>query len=155
MENVLLTIFDVFNFGWVVFLWWFTMKNYNDLPQRMPIHFDLNGKADRYGHKIYAFLMPFLCIIMYALFLLITKHPEDSNFPVELTEQNKEAQFLIMKIVLRVLFMLIMIVFLNTQDYMFRYSFDENVKPRISMMLTILTIIGFVPLILIITHIFK
>nr|WP_315025882.1 DUF1648 domain-containing protein [uncultured Chryseobacterium sp.] len=155
MENILLIIFDIFNFGWVIFLWWFTMKNYNDLPQRIPVHFDLSGKPDRYGSKAYAFLMPILGIAMYVLFLFITRHPENSNFPVEITEQNKGAQFLIMKIGLRFLFSLIMLTFLNSQDYMFRYSSDESVKPKIPMIITILTIIGFVPLILIITHLFK
>ncbi|PKF74760.1 DUF1648 domain-containing protein [Chryseobacterium sp. PMSZPI] len=155
MENALLTIVDVLNFGCVAFLWWFTIKNYNDLPQRIPVHFDLEGKPDRFGSKIYAFLMPLLGILMYLLFMFITKHPEDSNFPVEITEQNQEAQFLIMKIALRILFILLAMIFLNIQDYTFRYSVNENAKPRIPMIVAILCVVGFVPLLLFITHLFK
>ncbi|MET3035185.1 DUF1648 domain-containing protein [Chryseobacterium sp. NRRL B-14859] len=155
MENVLFTVFDVFNFGLVVFLWWITFKNYNDLPQRIPVHFDLDGKADRFGNKAYSFLMPVLGILMFAMFVYITGHPEGANFPVEITAQNEKAQYLIMKIVLRVLFALIMILFLNNQDYMFRYTLDENAKPRISMATVIICAIGFVPAIFLITHLFK
>lgn len=155
MENVLFIIFDVFNFGLVIFLWWLTFKHYNNLPQRIPVHFDMDGKADRFGNKAYSFLMPVFAILMFALFTYITRHPEEANFPVEITAQNENAQYLIMKVVLRTLFTLIMILFLNNQDYMFRYAFDENAKPRISMLTVILCAIGFVPAILLITHFFK
>ncbi|NIF03827.1 DUF1648 domain-containing protein [Chryseobacterium sp. Tr-659] len=155
MENTLFIIFDVLNFGWVAFLWWFTLKNYNTLPEKIPVHFDLDGKPDRFGGKIYAYLMPVLAMLMFVLFVYITRHPEGANFPVEITEQNKGAQYLIMKVFLRVLFILIMVLFINNQDYMFRYSFDESAKPRIPMITIILSVIGFVPAMLLITHFFK
>jgi len=155
MENILFTIFDIFNFGWVVFLWGFTLKKYSTLPERIPVHFDMQGKADGFGGKIYAFLMPVLALGLYALFVYGLRHPEDTNFPVEITDQNMNAQFLIMKIGLRILFVILAVIFTNIQDYMFRYAADEKAKPRISFAAIFLSVVLFTPALLFIAHLFK
>ncbi|MFP8893041.1 DUF1648 domain-containing protein [Chryseobacterium sp. EZn1] len=155
MENILFTIFDILNFGWVAFLWGFTLKNYNTLPERIPVHFDMEGKADGFGGKMYAFLMPVLALGLYAVFTYGTRHPEDTNFPVEITDQNISAQFLIMKIGLRILFVVLAMVFLNLQDYMFRYAADDKAKPRISMATIFLSVVLFTPALLFIAYLFK
>lgn len=155
MENILFTIFDILNFGWVAFLWGFTLKNYNTLPERIPVHFDMEGKADGFGGKMYAFLMPVLALGLYAVFTYGTRHPEDTNFPVEITDQNISAQFLIMKIGLRILFVVLAMVFLNLQDYMFRYAADDKAKPRISMAKIFLSVVLFTPALLFIAYLFK
>ncbi|WP_330743884.1 DUF1648 domain-containing protein [Chryseobacterium sp. CP-77] len=155
MENILFTIFDILNFGWVAFLWGFTLKNYNTLPERIPVHFDMEGKADGFGGKMYAFLMPVLALGLYAVFTYGTRHPEDTNFPVEITDQNMGAQFLIMKIGLRILFVVLAMVFLNLQDYMFRYAADDKAKPRISMATIFLSVVLFTPALLFIAYLFK
>ncbi|MGR3855861.1 DUF1648 domain-containing protein [Chryseobacterium indologenes] len=155
MENILFTIFDILNFGWVAFLWGFTLKNYNTLPERIPVHFDMEGKADGFGGKMYAFLMPVLALGLYAVFTYGTRHPEDTNFPVEITDQNISAQFLIMKIGLRILYVVLAMVFLNLQDYMFRYAADDKAKPRISMATIFLSVVLFTPALLFIAYLFK
>ncbi|MBE4947139.1 DUF1648 domain-containing protein [Chryseobacterium culicis] len=155
MENILFTIFDIFNFGWVAFLWWFTLKNYSTLPERIPVHFDMEGKADGFGGRVYAFLMPVLALGLYALFVYGVRHPEDTNFPVEITKQNMNAQFLIMKIGLRILFGVLAVIFMNIQDYMFRCAVDEKAKPKISFAAIFLSVVLFTPALVFIAHLFK
>ena len=155
MENILFIIFDIFNFGLVVFLWWFTIKNYNSLPKRIPVHFDMQGQADGFGGKIFAFLMPLLAVGIYGLFTYGVRYPEGTNFPVEITDQNRDAQFLIMKIGMRALFVVMTIIFMNIQDYIFRYAVDDKAKPRITFVTIFLSVVLFVPLLLFITHLFK
>jgi uncharacterized membrane protein len=155
MENVLFTIFDVLNFGLLVFLWCFTVKHYKNLPQTIPVHFDFDGKADNFGSKKYSFLMPVLATAFFILFAFTVRDPESSNFPVKITKENEWAQFLIMKIFIRWLYTLITLIFLNSQDYMFRYAFDENAKPRVAMTTAILSVLGSVMFVLIITAQFK
>jgi len=142
MENTLFIIFDVFNFGLLVFLWWFTIKHYKTLPQTIPVHFDFDGKADGFGNKKYSFLMPVFTTAFYVLFAFVLRNPESANYPVEITKENKDAQFLIMEIFIRWLYILITLIFFNSQDYMFRYAFDENVKPRIPLAMALLAVIG-------------
>jgi len=155
MENILLTIFDIFNFGLLVFLWWFTIKHYKTLPQTIPVHFDFDGKADNFGSKKYFFLMPVLGTAFFILFAYVVRDPESANFPVKITPENKWIQFLIMNIFIRWIYTLLMMIFLNTQDYMFRYSFDENVKPKIKMTTAILSVLASVMAVFIITAQFK
>lgn len=155
MENVIFTAFDIFNFGLVVFFWWFTLKHYKTLPKRIPVHFDFDGKADNFGNKAYSFFIPLLGTFFYFLFAYTLRHPETANFPVEITDQNKDVQFLIMEAFLRWLFTLIMLIFMNGQDYTFRYAFDENVKPKVPLSTAILSVIGSLIIVLIFVAVFK
>lgn len=155
MENIFLLIFDFFNFGLLVFLWWFTVKHYKTLPDTIPVHFDFDGKADNFGNKKYAFLMPVVLSALYFLFAFIVRSPESANFPVQITEENEHAQFLIMETFLRWLFLLILLIFLNSQDYMFRYSFDESAKPKVALSTSLFSIIGSLVVLFIFVGIFK
>ncbi len=155
MENILLGIFDILNFGLLVFLWWFTIKHYKSLPQIIPTHFDFDGKADQFGNKKYSFLMPAVLTALYFLFAYVVRSPESSNYPVEITEDNKNAQFLIMKIFIRWLFLLISFIFLNGLDHMFRYSRDESAKPRVAISSALLSIIGSLIVVFIFVGVFK
>ncbi|MGK6343929.1 DUF1648 domain-containing protein [Chryseobacterium sp. DT-3] len=155
MENIIFTAFDIFNFGLVVFFWWFTLKHYKTLPKRIPVHFDFDGKADNFGSKGYSFLTPVIGTALFCFFAYSLRHPETANFPVEITEKNRYAQFLIMETFLRCLFVLIMLIFINNQDYMFRYSFDESAKPRVPLSTAILSVIGSLMVVFIFVAIFK
>ncbi|WP_126652506.1 DUF1648 domain-containing protein [Chryseobacterium aureum] len=155
MENMLFTIFDIFNFGWVVFLWGFTIRNYKALPERIPVHFDMQGQADGFGGKPFAFLMPLLALVLYGVFTYGVRYPEGTNFPVEITTQNRGAQFLVMKIGMRLLFLILAVIFMNIQDYIFRCAADEKAKPRISFAAIFLSVVLFTPALLFVAHLFK
>jgi len=142
MENILLLIFDILNFGLLVFLWGFTIKHYKALPETIPIHFDFDGKADNFGNKKFFYLMPAVLTVLYFLFALIVRSPESSNYPVPITEKNENTQFLIMGIFIRWLFLLITLIFFNGQDHMFRSSLNGMAKPRVAFSVTLFSIIG-------------
>ena len=142
MKDTLLVIFDLCNFGMLAFLWWFTVKHYRTLPRTIPVHFDFDGKADRFGNRKYAFLLPALLTILYGIFMFVARDPASANFPVEITAENEYAQFLIMEIFIRWLYVLIVLIFLNSQDYMFRYSIDDTVKPKVPLSATLFALIG-------------
>ncbi|WP_263602185.1 DUF1648 domain-containing protein [Chryseobacterium sp. PET-29] len=154
MENILL-IFDMLNFGLLAFLWWFSIKNYRVLSETIPIHFDLDGKADRFGNKKYFYLMPAVLTIIYFLFVFLIRSPESANYPVPITQENENAQFLIMGIFMRWLFFLLALIFLNSQDYMLRYSFSDTAKPRVAFSTLLFSIIGSLVVLFIFVGIFK
>lgn len=155
MKDAFLVVFDVFNFGLLVFLWGFTLKHYVALPQIIPVHFDFDGKADRFGNRKYSFLLPVMLTVFYLIFTWVSRDAGAANFPVEITEENKYAQFLIMEIFIRWLYVLIALIFLNSQDYMFRYSFDEKVKPRVPLAISFLAVIGSLVIAFIFAGLFK
>lgn len=143
------------NFGLLAFVWWFSIKNYRVLSETIPIHFDLHGKADRFGNKKYFYLMPAVLTIIYFLFVFLIRSPESANYPVPITQENENAQFLIMGIFMRWLFVLISLIFLNSQDYMLRYSFSNTAKPRVAFSTLLFSIIGSLVVLFIFVGIFK
>ena len=62
-----------------------TLKRYEKLPDRIPMHFDIKGKADRWrGKSLYsAYLMPIICIFTFAGFIgiLVFIHGETGYMP--------------------------------------------------------------------------
>lgn len=155
MKDAFLVIFDIFNFGLLVFLWRFTLKHYAALPQTIPVHFDFDGKPDRFGSRKYSFLLPVLLTVFYFIFTFVSRDVGAANFPVEITEENKYAQFLIMEVFIRWLYILITLIFLNSQDYMFRYSFDETAKPKVPLSVLFLAVIGSLITVFIFVGLFK
>ncbi len=54
-------------FIYVAFIW-------NTLPERIPLHWNINGEIDRWGPKIAIFIAPVLTVLLvYVLFLVIQK----------------------------------------------------------------------------------
>lgn len=155
MKEILMLIFDIVNFGLLVLLWVFTVKNYTHLPGTIPVHFDFDGKADGFGSKKYAFLLPAMAILLYILLAFAVRDPDAANYPVEITASNQENQFLIMETFLRWFCTLIMLIFLNNQDYVFRYSADHSVKPKVPMATAFLTIIASLVASFVLVGIFK
>ena len=110
---------------------------YKQLPEKIPTHFDFEGKPDQFGKKGFAFLLPILSTVFFIAFFFITKNPENGNFPIELTKANYEIQYFIMTLVLKWLLFLVSLLFLNLQDYIFRYSFNADSKARVHILLFI------------------
>lgn len=155
MGDVLFIIFDLLNLGLIVFLWWFTLKSYKTLPEKIPTHFDVEGKADNFGNKKWYFFTPILSVVFYVGIFFLIRSPETANFPVEITDSNRGVQFFIMNFFIRWLLLLVSLIFLNNQDYMFRYSFDEDAKARVPFSTMLFSIIGSLIAVFIITAQFK
>ena len=137
METVILTVFDILNLVLILFLWVYTLRIFKKLPEKIPTHFDLEGKPDHFGGKRFSFFLPVLSVIFYVVFFFITKYPETGNFPFEITEANQKMQFLIMIFLLKWLLFLVLLMFLNIQDYTIRYSLNSNSKARVHILLFI------------------
>ena len=65
------------------------------LPNRIPVHFNLSGEADRWGSSTSLLILPFLCLFMEAI-LWATRWapPELMNFPGPRTPDNVARQML-------------------------------------------------------------
>lgn len=155
MGDALFIVFDLLNLGLVIFLWWFTLKSYKSLPQVIPTHFDVEGKADNFGNKKWFFFTPILSVVFYIGIFFLIRSPETANFPVEITDENRDVQFFIMNFFIRWLFVLIGLIFLNNQDFTFRYTYDEDAKAKVPFSTMLLSIIGSLIAVFIITAQFK
>ncbi|MDH6251179.1 putative membrane protein [Chryseobacterium sp. H1D6B] len=131
MGETIFTIFDIINLALVVFLCGLTIKKYMILPNRIPIHFDFEGKPDNYGNKNFAFLFPIMGLIFYGGFYFISSSPDLVNYSVAITETNKDKQFFIGILFMKWMLLIVLLLFINIQDYMFRYSFNEKTRLRV------------------------
>ena len=64
---------------------------FSSLPEQMPIHFNPSGEVDDYGSRTMIFLLPGLAIATSVIIVLIGRDPKNYNFPVKVTDQNREA----------------------------------------------------------------
>lgn len=55
---------------------------YPQLPEQMPIHWNINGEVDNYGDKLFAtFLFPAINLLMFVFFLVLPKiDPRKENY---------------------------------------------------------------------------
>jgi len=68
--------------------------SWNKLPNIVPTHFGVSGKADGFGSRnSLLFLLPVI-LIFYPVLSLLQKFPYIYNYVVEITEKNAETQYI-------------------------------------------------------------
>ena len=77
----------------LLFLWAFTTYHYKRLPDNIPIHFDLSGKADDFGTKNSLWLLPIVVTIVILTLRILSRYPHKFNYLVKITNENAEKQY--------------------------------------------------------------
>lgn len=87
--------------------WGIAIYYWNKLPNIIPIHFGISGKADGWAEKsiFYVFLMPCLQSIMLAAFIFLHYKPQYSDIPttmwlMTLDKKHREHAFKLIRIML-------------------------------------------------------
>jgi uncharacterized membrane protein len=63
------------------------------LPDTIPIHFGLDGKANGWGSKSFLWLFPIVAFLIYGLLTVINQYPHTFNYIVRITEENALPQY--------------------------------------------------------------
>lgn len=68
--------------------------HYDQLPDRIPMHFDIEGKPDNWSGKFGIFVPSFIGLGIFALFQVIIRAvpPTAWNYPVKITPENATRQ---------------------------------------------------------------
>ena len=66
---------------------------YFQLPDQVPIHFGIDGKADAYGSKTMIWLLPLIGGILYIMMTVTNRYPHIFNYPVKINEGNAYNQY--------------------------------------------------------------
>lgn len=98
--------------GWVSILgvWTFTLVNYFDLPDIIPIHYNSAGQVDGYGNKANILILPIVSTILFIGLTVLNKYPHVFNYPIEITDSNAWYQYTNATRMIRYLKLIIVII---------------------------------------------
>lgn len=71
--------------AWVVGVW-----IQFDNRAEVPLHFNAQGEVDRWGDASTALLLTAIALVLYGLLTWLQRHPRWCNYPVEITDANRE-----------------------------------------------------------------
>lgn len=72
----------------------FMLLKWNELPDTVPLHFDLSGEADQYGSPNTLLILPAVAVVVTILMEALERYPQVHNYPSRLNEGNREAFYL-------------------------------------------------------------
>ena len=141
--NSIVSFLDGFSMALVIVLWGYTILNFRKLPEIIPIHFDLEGKPDNYGAKYFIFFLPIIGSLIY--FFLSFNIKEINNYPVEITQENKEIQFLIGMMAVKSIIAYVLFIFFTFQKRIVEIAVQQKDKkiPVVNLIGGLFGIIGF------------
>lgn len=148
----LISFLDGFSISLILILWIYTLLKYSKLPKIIPIHFGFDGNPDNFGSKYFIFLLPILALLLY--FFLGYNVKEINNYPVEITKENKDAQFVIGILAVKTIIAYVLFIFFSFQKHIIDFSLNKTRKsiPMVKHILSLFFIIGFF---LIVANIYK
>lgn len=65
------------------------------MPERVPTHFGLDGTADGWGPRISVLIMPLVGLGLWAMMAILSRFPKLYNFPVPVTDANRQTLYLL------------------------------------------------------------
>jgi uncharacterized membrane protein len=93
-----------------------TLIIWNQLPERVPIHFNITGQADSYGNKTSFLIILPVILFLYLAFTILGKFPYIYNYVVKISKENAEKQYRLAKRLILVLKNEIIIIFIIIQQ---------------------------------------
>lgn len=110
-HNKLDTIAEVFCMILLIMTTLYTIYMYIQLPEKIPIHYNAAGVIDRYGNKFEIFILLIVTWVMYISLSLVTRAPQFWNTGVNVTTENKDRVYRILKNMLKIIKMEIIVIF--------------------------------------------
>ncbi len=110
-----LTLFDksleISGFSLLLLLWIFALTFYPSLPESIPTHFGLGGKADSFGSKDTIFALPILATVMLTGLTFLNRYPHIFNYLTPITPKNAFANYRAAQLMIRILKIILVLIF--------------------------------------------
>lgn len=95
-------------------LWAVALISFVLLPDQIPIHYNLAGKADRSGDKLFVFMFAGIATALYVLLTIMNRNPHLFNYPIKITLENAEEQYTAATRLLRWMKLCVIVLFVTT-----------------------------------------
>ncbi|MDR7371997.1 DUF1648 domain-containing protein [Flavobacterium aquidurense] len=67
--------------------------HYSEIPQTVASHLDITGKVDGYSNKNSLLISSGVNLLVLVFLGLLIKNPKSANYPVEITDENRESVY--------------------------------------------------------------
>ncbi len=105
-------IIDILCLALLVGVFLYLRINWDRFPAQVPAHYGIYGEIDRWGDKTELLTMPIMASLLYIFLRVIEQFPAMWNTGVDVTEENKEIVYRILKNLLQAIKLLIVTVFI-------------------------------------------
>ncbi len=85
--------------------------NWSSIPDKIPGHYNALGVVDRWGNKGELFILPIISWILYSGITILERFPQVWNTGVEVTEENKERVYGVLKNMIGTVKLIMVVVF--------------------------------------------
>jgi len=103
--------FEIIGWVLVISVWGFTVKNYANLPETIPLHYNLAGQADGFGGKATILTLPVIATVLFVGLTFLNKFPHIFNYPTNITQHNALRQYTNATRMIRYLKLVIVVIF--------------------------------------------
>jgi uncharacterized membrane protein len=87
----------------IIGLFGYVGYSYPSLPDTIPTHYDIYGVADSFVSKGWIWFAPCLMLAIFLMMVAFARFVKNFNYPVEVTEENKERLYLNSRLVIYVM----------------------------------------------------
>jgi uncharacterized membrane protein len=102
---------DIISLSFLIILIALPLLSYNNLPERIPVHFNGAGTPDGYGSRSSMWILPATGAFLWLLLTVVEAFPQIYNFPVKITPENAVTQYRMATRLIRILKTTILILF--------------------------------------------
>ncbi len=64
-----------------------------NIPEIVPVHYDINGDIDAYGKKQNLLMLLAICLVLSIGLYYLSKNPQKANYPYKITDENRESSY--------------------------------------------------------------
>ncbi len=89
----------------------YLILQWNDLPDKVPGHYNFKGEVDRWGSKGELLMLPIMSWVLYIGITVMEAFPKIWNVGVTITEENKERVYRLLKTMIGVTKLLMVFIF--------------------------------------------
>lgn len=107
MKTISFTL-KVISFVVLILIWIFTIVNFKNLPETIPIHYNIAGTPDGFGPKSTIWFETTLTTALFLFLMYVSKKP---NFPLLNIPQNIKKKPILTEFIVSILLLIIMLIF--------------------------------------------
>lgn len=101
-------VLKVISFVVLILIWIFTIVNFKNLPETIPIHYNITGTPDGFGPKSTIWFETTLTTALFLFLMYVSKKP---NFPLLNIPQNIKKKPILTEFIVSILLLIIMLIF--------------------------------------------